>query len=68
MHLTEGSGVAAHVGTEDGPQLLVPTLVDEVPVELAQGGGEAVGVVLLVLHPVAVGDEEPVVMGGAEVG
>ena len=53
--VAQRSGVVAHVGAEHGPQLLVPALVDEVPVDLAEGRREAVGVVLLVLDAVAVG-------------
>ena len=37
--------VAVPVGAEHGPQLLVPALVDEVEVHLAEAGQEAVGVV-----------------------
>ena len=52
--VAERAGVVAHVGAEDGPQLLVAALVDQVPVDLAERGGEPVGVVLLVLDAVAV--------------
>ena len=34
-----------HVGTEHGPQGLVPTLTDQVQVQFAQCRGEPVGVV-----------------------
>ena len=67
-HVAERAGVVPHVGAEHGPQLLVAALVDEVPVDLAEGRGEAVGVVLLVLDAVAVLDEQAVVVRRAEVG
>ena len=67
-HVAERAGVVPHVGAEHRPQLLVPALVDEVPVDLAERGGEAVGVVLLVLDAVAVLDEQAVVVRRAEVG
>ncbi len=57
-----GSGVVPHVRPEDGPQLLVAALVDEVPVDLAEGRRETVRVVLLVLDAVAVLDEQAVVV------
>ena len=48
---------------EDGPQLLVPALADEVQVDRAEGRGEPVGVVHLVLDAVGLGDEQAVVLG-----
>ena len=39
-----GPLVVAHVGTQGGPQLLVPALVDQVEVHLAERGQEAEGV------------------------
>ena len=66
--IAERAGVVPHVRAEHGPQLLVPALVDEVAVDLAEGRGETVGVVLLVLDAVAVLHEQAVVVRRAEVG
>ena len=52
--------VVVHAGAQHGPELLVATLVEQVQVDLAERGQEAVGVVDLDGH-VAVGDREPVV-------
>ncbi len=60
-HAAHRAGVLVDPGAEDGPQLLVAALADEVEVDLAEGGGEAVGVVLEVLDAVGPGDEEAVV-------
>ena len=49
------------------PQLLVAALADQVQVDLAQRGQEPVGVVLPVLEPVAVVDQQPVVGLGRDV-
>ncbi len=57
------AGVLADVGAEHGPELLVATLADEVQVDRAQSGREAVRVVLLVLDAVGVGDPQAVVLG-----
>ncbi len=46
----------------------MPALADEVEVDVAEGGGEAVGVVLLVLDPVAPGHEQAVVHRAGDVG
>ena len=60
--------VLAQPGAEDGPQLLVAALADEVQVDLAEGGGEPVGVVLEVLDAVGPGHEQPVVHRAGRVG
>ena len=59
--------VGADVGAQDGPQLLVASLVDQVQVDLAEGGQEAVGV-LEHQRPAVVGDRQAVVgdLGGRE--
>ena len=65
--VAERAGVVPHVRAEDGPELLVAALVDEVPVDLAEGRCETVRVVLLVLDAVAVLDEQAVVVRRREV-
>lgn len=52
--------VLAHPGPEHLPQLLVPALADQVQVEFAEGGQEAVGIVVGV-HVGAVVDAHPVI-------
>jgi hypothetical protein len=59
-HVTEGAGVVVHPGPEHLPELLVPALVDEVQVDLAERRQETERVVDHVLVA-AVGDHEPVV-------
>ena len=56
-----GGVVRADVRTEDGPQPLVPTLVDQVEIHLAESGQEAVPVGHDPRVPVRVGHPEPVV-------
>ena len=53
---------------EHGPQLLVAALVDQVQVDLAERGGEPVGVVLEVLDAVGPRDEQAVVHRARGVG
>ena len=66
-HRSHRAVVVADPGPEDGPQLLVPALADEVEVDVPQGGCEPVGVVLLVLDAVGPRREDAVVHrpGGA---
>ena len=68
LHLAERPFVAADVGAEDGPETLVAPLVEQVQVQLTERGGEPVRVVLLVLHAVVPGDEQPVVGGRRDLG
>ena len=59
----ERPAVLALMGPEHRPELLVPALANEVQVDRAEGRREPVGVVLLVLDPVRVGDQQAVVLG-----
>ena len=63
-----GPRVALHMRAEHLPQLLVAALVEEEPVHLAERGREPVGVVLLVLDAVVVGDEQAVVLARGHLG
>ena len=56
-HVAHRAVVLVQARAEHGPQLLVTALVDQVQVDLAQGRGEPVGVVLQVLDPVGPRDE-----------
>ena len=62
-HRPSGGVVAADVGAEDRPELLVPSLTDQVQVDVAEGRQIAVRVVGGIGGAV-VGDVEPVVADG----
>lgn len=66
--LTERAVVALDAGAEHLPQLLVATLVDQVQVHLPERRREAIGVVTLVLDPVAPRREDAVVHRAIGVG